>query len=468
MRCRIAVLVTALLLSACGFHAPEAKRTPPPVAPEAPLSTISATLSVPADAIARLINRRTVAKIAELSDQAIDCKITQCRIDLVATRNGSAKVTASGGRLELMLPFAIDARVRAHAMFVNLGATGKGTGVAHASTQLRLANNWQVAAHTTGDVKLEESRIALGSLRLDLTSELNRNSARLSRPLFQALDRDIPRLVRLKPQMQGFWAQAFRPVRVARKPVAWLLLAPEHIRFAQPATGGDAVGIGLSIEGRARVVVAERPPVVTPTPLPDLLPLSERANSFRVFVPATLAYGDASALAMQGLEKRPIRLGGGMTLRFQRLTILPSGADVVVESRFCVKQGWWDIFGWFDACGVGYLRGIPQYDARNETIRIAALHYDVATASALLALARAFDNDALGKELAKRLVFPVGKDLARLRAGIRQALARPQGRDITISGEVDRFGPPSLTWDAHAFVALFSAEGKVRAILRPH
>jgi hypothetical protein len=351
---------------------------------------------------------------------------------------------------------------------MNLGATGHGTGIARANTTLSLSPSWQVTAHTTGVVLLELSQIDLAGMRLDLTTELNKNSGKLSRPLFASLDKQIPRAVKLKPQVEKLWAQAFKPIRVGKKPLAWLLLQPQTIRFAPPQTAHGALQVSLAVEGRARVVVTDRPPVPTPTPLPDLLPLEERGNAFRFFVPATLSYADASHLAMDALQKKPIRIGNGMTVRFEQLAILPSGQDVVVQARFCVRQGWWDVFDWFDSCGTGYLRGVPVFDQNSETIRIVQVHYDVATEGVVLNLARAFEGDALGKELEKRLVFAVGKDVAKLRESIRQTLARPQGRDITVSAQLQNFGAPTLSWTVNGFIAFFSAEGQVQAVLHLH
>ncbi|HEY1709056.1 MAG TPA: DUF4403 family protein [Rhizomicrobium sp.] len=459
------VLAAALVLAGCGFTAPVAKRTPPPPEPQPPVSTVSATLAVPAPSIARMLNEKTEEKIAELNGQSIDCKFTRCQLDLIATRNGAATVSAANGGMSLAMPFTIDARIKAKALFMNLGATGHGTGIARATTTLSLSPTWQVAARTTGDVKLEQSQIALAGMRLDFTDVLNKNSEKLSRPLFVSLDRQIPRAVKLKPQVEKLWAQAFRPIRVGKKPLAWLLLQPEKIRFAPPQTAHDALQISLAVEGRARVVVTDTPPVLTPTPLPNLSPLEERGNAFRFFVPATLSYADASRLAMAALQKKPVRIGNGMTVRFEQLAILPSGQDVVVQARFCVRQGWWDIFDWFDSCGTGYLRGVPVFDQDSETIRIVHVHYDVATEGIVLNLARAFEGDALGKELEKRLVFAVGKDVAKLRESIRQTLARPQGRDITISAQLQDFGTPTLSWTANGFIAFFSAQGQVQAVL---
>lgn len=465
---RVPIFALTLLLTGCGFSAPVAKRTPAPAEPEAPLSTVSATLSLRAEAIARELNRKTATKIAEVHGQSIDCKITRCLVDLIATRTGSTSVTAENGEVSVTMPFAIDAKIEAKALFMDLGARGQGSGVAHARAALAVQPNWSVVAHTSGDVRLSESRIAVGSMRVDLTDMLNKNSEKLSRPMFTALDRDIPKLLRLKPQMQKLWTQAFKPIRVGKKPLAWLLLQPQTIRFANPEISNDALSVALAIDGRARVVVTDKPPQPKPTQLPKLLPLRERSSAFRFTVPATLSYDEASHLAMQALTKNPIRIGNGMTVRFQQLAILPSGQDVVVQTTFCVKQGWWDVFGWFDSCGTGYLRGVPVFDQKTETIRIAHVHYDVATEGVVLAVARAFEGDALGKELEKRLVFAVGKEIAKLRDSVSKALTRPQGRDVTISAEVQNFGAPTLAWTAHGFIALFSAEGHVHAVLHLH
>jgi hypothetical protein len=150
----------------------------------------------------------------------------------------------------------------------------------------------------------------------------------------------------------------------------------------------------------------------------------------------------------------------GMTVAFKTLSILPSGQDVIVATRFCVQQGW-DPFGWFDSCGEGYLRGVPKFDAAARTIRIANVHYDIGTEDILLSALRALAGGELGKALETKLVFRVGGEMAKLDDEVRTALARPQGHGIRIWGNVESFGTPSLIWTNEGFLATFPAQGTI-------
>jgi hypothetical protein len=44
-------------------------------------------------------------------------------------------------------------------------------------------------------------------------------------------------------------------------------------------------------------------------------------------------------------------------------------------------------------------------------------------------------------------------------------LAKPQGRELSVSAKVESFGTPAFSWTADGFLALFSAKGQVSASL---
>ena len=123
-----------------------------------------------------------------------------------------------------------------------------------------------------------------------------------------------------------------------------------------------------------------------------------------------------------------------------------------------------------DSCGEAYLRGAPQFDAHTNTIRITNVHYDIATEGMILSVMRFIIGDQLEKFLQTKLVFDVGHDIGRLDAELKTALARPQGRGVIVSGTVQSFGQPTLTWTKDGFLATFPASGTIRADLelKPH
>jgi hypothetical protein len=251
---------------------------------------------------------------------------------------------------------------------------------------------------------------------------------------------------------------------VGKSPEAWLMLSPQSIRVSALRTDNNAVSISLAVDTLARVMVGPKPE--TPRKLPKLpkpLPLAQPSNVFRVSVPTLLTYDRAAQLAMQRVIKKPISVRGA-TVHFHWIKFLPSGDDIVVSTHFCVSQGW-DLFGWFDSCGTGYLRGKPVFDSNGQRVRIVNVRYDLQTAGVILSTMKMLAGSELGQALETRLVFDVSRDILKMHAQISKALAKPQGRGVEITGSVGAFGKPVLTWTKDGFLATFSAEGTIHADL---
>jgi hypothetical protein len=211
-------------------------------------------------------------------------------------------------------------------------------------------------------------------------------------------------------------------------------------------------------------VVGDPPPApAKPPKMPAPQPLAASSNVFTMSVPVTLSYGGAVKLAMARLTKHPIR-AGNMPVKIDKLQILPSGQDVIVEAHFCAAQSW-DFTGLFDSCGDVYLRGAPTFDAKTNVIRVAHVHYDIGSENLMLTLMRALAGDELGKALERDFVFDESHEIAKLENNIKTAFAKPQGRGVQISGKIDSFGPPKLAWTKDGFLALLTAKGTIAADL---
>lgn len=465
LRCvRLATVICFLPLAACGFEAPSPLHTPPPAAPPAPVSMVSATLTVPLADVTKALNARTQNTIADLRNQPVACMIANCSLDLIATRTGEITGAASGGAISFAVPLAVSAHVAMKGGFFRTSAEGEAQGMARTNTTLQLAPDWRIRTHTSGSIVLNHGELRLGQVKADMAELWNHNAAHISDALFRVLDREIAGHLKVKPAAARLWTRLQTPIRIGKRPEAWLLLAPQQVFVAEPATRGDALMLSLGLAVRAHVFVADHPPeegAVAPLPSPALL--AAPSDRFAVTVPILLPYGTAARNAMQRLAKQPLGIAG-MSVRVTNLAILPSGRDVIVAARFCVKQPW-DVFGWFDACGAGYLRGVPEYVARTQTIHVANLRYDVPTENLLLSTLKPLAGRTLGQALEAKLVFNVGDDIAKLEREVTVVLAKPRGGAVRISGTVESFGAPSLSWTNDGFLATFIAKGHVAAEL---
>jgi Domain of unknown function (DUF4403) len=463
MNPRPLLLLGALLLAGCGFSAPAPKRTPPPKPPAPPVSVVSATFTVPMRDVLALLNEKTKDEIAHVKNEKAECAIAKCRLDLVATRNGDISGHAADGKIFLSLPFTVKSHLDFKSKLMKTGADADAKGLAETETALVLGPGWKLEPHTQGTIKLSDADMNIGPLKMHVASLWNHNEDKLTKPLFKEMDRRIASAVKIRDQARRFWLKVQRPIRVGKAPTAWLVLQPEKISLAGPFTDNNALSASIAIEGRPHVVIADTEPQVNPAPLPAPAPAAAPSNAFAVSVPVLLPYAEAASLALQRLHDNPPRVGGAK-VKFDKLEILPSGEDVVVAAHFCVAQAW-DPFGWFDACGEAYLRGAPTFDSATGTIRIARVHYDIASQNAMLAAMRALAGGELGQALETKLVFDVSKDIAKLQSELRTALARRPARGVIVTGDIQSFGPPALTWTAEGFLARFTAKGTIAADL---
>ena len=460
---RLAIVLAALMLSACGgsFTAPVPKRTAPPPAPPIPTSTLSASLTVPMDSILKAVNQKTQTQLAREDGKKMGCMIGKCEINLVATRTGPITGSIENGKFAIDVPFAVHADIKMKGLF-KAGGSADSRGTVHAVSALMLGPDWKLHSQTTGTVDMDETEVNIGPLKMRVTQLWDRYQDELSKPLFKAFDRQIDNDVKIRPQAEKLWAKIQQPIRVGKRPLAWLLLEPKALRISGPQAAGNAVAVALGVDVKARVILADQLPVpATLVPLPAPQHLGAASNQFFFVVPVTLPYDEAAALAMKRLQKKPLHVGSS-NVKFEKIEILPSGDDVIVEAKFCVAQTW-DPFGWFDACGDGYLRGVPHYDPATNTVRMSDVHYDIATQSLVLSTMKFLAGDEVAKELEKNLIFGVAKDLDKLDDEVRTALAKPQGKDVIISGDVQSFGDPVFTWTDTGFLATFPAHGTITA-----
>jgi hypothetical protein len=261
------------------------------------------------------------------------------------------------------------------------------------------------------------------------------------------------------------WRDAFAPIAVGKKPQAWLVLRPQTLALMQPLIKDGRLTLALTLSARGEVKVQENAPLNPPTALPKALPLDQASNRFWVNVPFLLPYAEAERLARDSLNRHPPAIAG-VTLKISEVHILPSFGDVAVETRFCADPNW-DIGGLFASCAHVYFIGQPEFDSATATFKITHLRYDVASAGLMLHLFQGvFAPTLVARLIEQHLVFDEQANIARLKRDVRQELAKPRGKILSISADLRAFGAASFSWTRDGFLVFFPAMGKVNTIIK--
>ncbi len=458
---RRGAVALALLLAGCGFQAPAPKITPPAETSPAPTSTLDAELRLSTRDIEKFLNAQTEQQIARIDDKKVRCPLGKCTLDLIATRNGPIQVGVNAGRLALTLPFNLDARIKLKAPFLKTSGEGHGTGRVTATTAFSIGPDWELRSNTQGTIDLSRADLRLGPISAELSGFLGDEQEAIARPIFKQVDKQMPKWANLKKHVTEAWAKAHAPIHIGKKPEAWLLLSPQHIFVEAPHMEGNTLVLALGVETQARVLLGAKPEVGAPPPLPAPEPMREKPQQrFHLQVPAILPYGEAANLANKQLEKHPITLGGATGVNVSELQIIPSRDDVVVSAKLCLAQSW-DIFGWFDTCARGYLRGVPVFDGASGVLHITKISYDAGTANLLVGAWEELAGSDFTQELEKRLVFDLSGQIAKLKDQVTAAFAKGASGEISVTGQMESFGVPELSWTKDGFIAAFTAEGTV-------
>ena len=278
-----------------------------PTAPSIPISTFVATLTRPAEKLTRLLDNMTEYQIADLRDQA--CKLrfhAMPGLDLKAVRSGPAMVSADDGLLHITMPFTTHAKLASKGLLSFLNGQAEGRGMVSAHADLNISPDMQLHAKTGGTVDLDDGHLRLGPIVTNVTSLWNHNQAALSQPLWRSLDRQIGRLP-LNATIAKFWTAAFKPIRVGKSPVAWLVLRPKQLIVSQPLVRGGAVTFSMGLAAEAHVAVQETPPANPPTPLPPADTNESPSNDFLPLpclccFPMTMQQGSPWPLLQRGRQ----------------------------------------------------------------------------------------------------------------------------------------------------------------------
>ena len=281
------------------------------------------------------------------------------------TRDGQAKISATGQGLELNIPLRYELSVQP----IGAGPATliSGALVVTASYALTMDERWQASLKLgQGYTWPQGAKIKVldgeTSVQSDVETVLTQKLAKLSPAAVAGL---VPE--RLRAEVDLVWRYLHYPVALSLDRQIWMRGTPVGLRAGGFAKAAGGIELRMAIAAKIQTYVGDRPAPLPPSPM---LPLGAGAEpgGGGVLLPADISYQAMADDAAKRLPNVPALAGEvkGAQAKVTGLSFYPSGKRLAVGVRFGLPANG----GWFGSEGVAYYLATPALKAGSPEIQL--------------------------------------------------------------------------------------------------
>lgn len=279
--------------------------------------------------------------------------------------------------------------------------------------------------------------------------------------LAASIDANAPKLTTIRAIALEVWNGLQSPVEIA--PRVWLRFEPADVSFSPIRGSGLDVTSTLSLRARTSVAIGDRPAAPL-RPLPQLRIAEANGSGLRVPVDVVVPWAEASRLMTGQFGNRKYRVSG-RDLELGTIVIAGAQGDrVTIEAQIDYRGGPFRNYR-----GPVRLVGTPRFDAATNSVVLAGLDYEIdrSRRSPFLRIADRVAHQSVRERLAASARWPVGRQLAAVRAEIERGLNRQIGKNAKLGGRVEGLVPAELTPGADSLGIRVVATGHAEVVITP-
>jgi hypothetical protein len=321
-------------------------------------------------------------------------------------------------------------------------------------TKFDLDKDWSVHTQTQADGYgwVRRPTVSVVGLNVPITNLVSRMIDKNLGTITQTLDQQVRRNVDLRTPVLKAWNTSREPYLLSEKYRTYLQVVPKRILITPLRFEGRTVRATIGIEGHTLTTTGAKPDVRPAVSLPDLTVVSKVRDDFQIGLLSEASYTEAAKLAAEEF------VGKKFSFSNDRYSITITSLDMFGQNdNLIIKAG---LKGTVN--GDIYLRGKPYYDAKDQTISLKDLKYDIDTKNILQRSASWLLQGAFANTLEKQLTIPVGSQLADVQKQLQERLKNNQlAKGIVINGHIDEIRPDQVYLTPTALLAVVNAKGRI-------
>ncbi|WP_246225172.1 DUF4403 family protein [Spirosoma terrae] len=415
------------------------------------LSTVHVPVSIAITDIERQINAQVNGLIYEdnsLDDNHGDQFMTK------VWKRGTILMTAQDSLFQFTVPLKIWAKAGVSVLgFTQYKETEFEIDLRF-KTKFDLEHDWSVHTQTQSDRYgwVRKPTVSLVGFNIPITNIVSRLIDKNLGTITKTLDQQIRRNVDLKTPVLKAWNTLREPYLISEKYRTYLQVVPKRVLITPLRFEGRMIRATIGIEGYTLTTTGNRPDVHPAVSLPDLTVVPKVKDDFQIGLLSEASYQEAARIASEEF------VGKTFSFSDNRYSITVTSMDMYGQNdNLIIKAG---LKGTIN--GDIYLRGRPYYDAKEQTVSLKDLVYDLDTKNILQRSASWLLKGTFANTLEKQLTIPVGSQIADMQKLLQEKLKNNRlAKGVVVNGQIDEIRPDQVYLTPTALLAVVHARGRI-------
>lgn len=342
-----------------------------------------------------------------------------------------------------------------------LGMTMSGYKDTEFSIRIRLISkigitpSWQIKSETYVDSYdwLSEPNIRVAGINIPIKGMVSRMLNKNFDKITEAIDEQVASNLELKKNAELAWNIARQPVMLAKEYDTWLVIVPTGVEMTPLLSKNNILRSVIGIKGYTQTITSAVKPAVAPMQkLPDLRIVDKVQDDFKIGLISLVSYEDAAKLATKQFAGEKFSFLSG------KYNVEVTSVEMYGQNdRLVIKAG---LKG--SISGDIYLKGIPYYDAVTQQLSLKSLDYDLDTRNTIVRTAGWLLQGQFSRMMEKRMVFPVGDQIADAKNTIQKALANYKVTEgVVVKGILSDIVPDKVYLTPKHLYSVVFATGRV-------
>lgn len=337
-------------------------------------------------------------------------------------RNGKVAISANNGIIKTVIPIKIsEGHVDYKMNTIVFGTKNASQSFAAALTitavtKIGLDKNWNITSQTTTSFAWDSKpSLKIAGFDVSLGTFVDKPIKEQMKKYEPMIDEQIKKSYDVHKTIEDGWKQISKPFNVTNDPMpVWLVLKPKEFNFAPVTSTPSSIELNIGLKTGISTHLGEAPSTLDNG---KLLPLNlnpSSENSFEINLPVVVKYSVIKDFLKLQFVNKKFAVTEKIDIIVNDIDFYGTKDQLVVMADIISPQK--------KTKGKVFMVGKPVYNAKDSTLKVENVNFDINTSNVLLKSANWLLHGTLLKTIEKKAVFPLGPQITKAKAELEKTI----------------------------------------------